>query len=706
MAVLAVLPYTRITNREELGLAICAFTNTPRRSLYRHLRVLAVGFFVFLSNQHTRYTLPISRSPLGSVKSLKTPSLCGSFTSMSERDNNILDATLTTQDEVHEVLLGLFYPWDRLRRDFRGHRLESLQASEYKNTWLWNLLVQSLPSYLVQLSENIMLLRRSKEAADQDRKERGIEFDDYLETVDQELYNDDEEANIDVDFATLHPTDNNLLQAALAFPGISDNGVSSLRVLLNPPLLGPRFYSNSAVKTWAKELRAYKDQEPLSSEASQILTPQNPYAALIPVLGHPTQSIDSLPVLQALFQGDPTVGSLLGLVTRHYPLNKKQGMVVRALFLRILQPININSVGDQFLLYLGGVGGVGKTHLIKAFIFGLSIIRKEDDVLLTASTGAAASNIGGATYHSALGLFGNQPVGQATKSRLSHKRILIIDEVSMVSLENLVQPNDRCDAIWDLNRSSDTVFGGLPIVIFLGDFNQFKPVRGHSIWSQNINDVAVLQSAKAIWGHFTRVIFLTEQMRQAEDLPFQELLQRARSATLTEDDVATLNSRTLAARVANGETPPDRSVIRVNRLREEVNLSHLQTFAKARGQKIYLFPAKHDAPAMSNVDPTTLLKLMFQVGEVEHLKGPGFFAFTKGMPVMLLQNTNTSAGLVNGMMGSAEEVILDIDVRGIRRAPFYNSLTDPFRSFMDGTRRPIHSMHSTTTIMCSCPTYS
>jgi hypothetical protein len=51
---------------------------------------------------------------------------------------------------------------------------------------------------------------------------------------------------------------------------------------------------------------------------------------------------------------------------------------------------------------------------------------------------------------------------------------------------------------------------------------------------------------------------------------------------------------------------------------------------------------------------------MFQVGEVQSLKGPGFFAFTKGMPVMLLQNTNTSAGLVNGMTGSAEEVILEM----------------------------------------------
>ena len=68
---------------------------------------------------------------------------------------------------------------------------------------------------------------------------------------------------------------------------------------------------------------------------------------------------------------------------------------------------------------------LGKTHLIKALMFGLSIIQKHDDVLLTASTGAAAANIGGATYHSALGYGKNasQPVRQATRSRLSHKKI-------------------------------------------------------------------------------------------------------------------------------------------------------------------------------------------------------------------------------------------------------------------------------------------
>ena len=86
-----------------------------------------------------------------------------------------------------------------------------------------------------------------------------------------------------------------------------------------------------------------------------------------------------------------------------------------------------------------------------------------------------------------------------------------------------------------------TVFGGLPIVIFLGDFNQFTPVGEHAVWRQDIFYNQVLQARKSIWNQFNKVVLLIEQMRQAEDLPFQAMLERARSATLTED-IAILNS--------------------------------------------------------------------------------------------------------------------------------------------------------------------
>jgi hypothetical protein len=46
---------------------------------------------------------------VSSSKSLKTLSLYSSFISISEKENDILDTILQTQDKIHEVLLGLFY---------------------------------------------------------------------------------------------------------------------------------------------------------------------------------------------------------------------------------------------------------------------------------------------------------------------------------------------------------------------------------------------------------------------------------------------------------------------------------------------------------------------------------------------------------------------------------------------------------------------
>jgi small basic protein len=78
-----------------------------------------------------------------------------------------------------------------------------------------------------------------------------------------------------------------------------------------------------------------------------------------------------------MFHVTPTTDSVLSLIKSHYQLNYKEALVIRALFDRILHPIAINTTKDQFLLYLGGVGGVGKTYLTKAFLFGLSIVESK-----------------------------------------------------------------------------------------------------------------------------------------------------------------------------------------------------------------------------------------------------------------------------------------------------------------------------------------
>ena len=104
-----------------------------------------------------------------------------------------------------------------------------------------------------------------------------------------------------MDFTILRLTENNLLQAALAFPGITTDSLSSLQFSHNPQLLGAHFTPATLVKTWLRELKAFKDKEwsdPDNTNADANISSQfntgRPEAALIPVLGYSTGSIASL----------------------------------------------------------------------------------------------------------------------------------------------------------------------------------------------------------------------------------------------------------------------------------------------------------------------------------------------------------------------------------------------------------------------------
>lgn len=117
--------------------------------------------------------------------------------------------------------------------------------------------------------------------------------------------------------------------------------------------------------------------------------------------------------------------------------------------------------------------------------------------------------------------------------------------MSMVDLKMLSVINNQCKVARSLPRSSPELFGGLPIVILMGDFFQFPPVHGPPLWKNprygNDDDAA----GRLIWRRFENVIILNEQMRQSEDPSFRDFLTRTRHAALTEDDVIHLNSKSI-----------------------------------------------------------------------------------------------------------------------------------------------------------------
>lgn len=109
----------------------------------------------------------------------------------------------------------------------------------------------------------------------------------------------------------------------------------------------------------------------------------------------------------------------------------------------------------------------------------MDLIHRKDEVMLMAPTGAAADSIGSSTYHTSLGISLNRyrlgGVGPRVRRLWSRKTIMIIDEISMVDLAALSIVNTHCKIARSLDRSSTDHFGGLPVVILMGDYPSPPP---------------------------------------------------------------------------------------------------------------------------------------------------------------------------------------------------------------------------------------
>jgi hypothetical protein len=156
------------------------------------------------------------------------------------------------------------------------------------------------------------------------------------------------------------------------------------------------------------------------------------------------------------------------------------------------------------------------------------------------------------------------------------------------------------------------------------------------------------------------VIILGEQMRQAEDPLFRHLLSRARTGTLTEEDLTLLNAKTIISLNAL-QLEDATAIVKLNSPPHQVNRVRMEQFAQARHQKIYIFPALHTrtkstGPTNLRLHADDLLGLPDQGTKIPF---PGLFLYTPTMPAAVLTNICTPLGLVNGASGTAVGVLID-----------------------------------------------
>ncbi len=205
-------------------------------------------------------------------------------------------------------------------------------------------------------------------------------------------------------------------------------------------------------------------------------------------------------------------------------------------------------------VFLTGEPGSGKSYAASRYV---SYLRRENiPASITASTGIAAAQLGGTTIHAWSGIGTRSQVtrrdleqiakNRRVTERIKKARVLIVDEVSMLSGQTLSAVDTVCQFV----RKNNAPFGGLQVVL-VGDFFQLPPVIRRDerfapeFDSQDEEDNSPFAYASRAWRDLDpSICYLTEQYRQS-DAEFSGLLAAIRSNRFSREDAGTLASRRL-----------------------------------------------------------------------------------------------------------------------------------------------------------------
>ena len=195
--------------------------------------------------------------------------------------------------------------------------------------------------------------------------------------------------------------------------------------------------------------------------------------------------------------------------------------------------------------FITGPAGSGKTYVVNAYIKYL----KEHGVPIgvTASTGIAATHMGGVTIHSwagigikdSLGIHDLQEISERAQVRrkIEEAKVLIIDEVSMLHHFRL----DLVDQVLRHIKKVDAPFGGIQVVL-CGDFFQLPPVSRLGEPDARF----IYESDGWKQGNFA-ICYLSENYRQGTDESVN-ILNDIRSGEVSERSYELLKSRHVIAK--------------------------------------------------------------------------------------------------------------------------------------------------------------
>jgi hypothetical protein len=357
------------------------------------------------------------------------------------------------------------------------------------------------------------------------------------------------------------------------------------------------------------------------------------------------------------------------IAASNYTLNHLQTMALQLVCGFLDRHTADPNSASQHLQYTGGPGGTGKSRIVDALKNVFTARAQRHLLQVTGTSGSAAAQIGGTTVHSACGLDAhrsrNKPLAlfsEAKKWMWKQKMVLVVDEISMLGGATLYDVSQHLQSLRDC---PDKPFGGIPVVLLMGDFYQFAPVRETSLLVNRMleSGLGSLRQATishhrgySLWHMFKTVVLLEEQVRARDDPQLGALLDRVRAGLQTQQDLDLLNTK-LVDRSEIAFHSGLRAITPLNRNRWNLNMEAVVDWARFNKRHISIFVSAH-AWRSRTMSPSEIARTIEQ-GDDSVCKVPGIFFYAQGMPVVVNKNFYTGMKIVNGAEFTAADVIPD-----------------------------------------------
>ncbi len=277
-------------------------------------------------------------------------------------------------------------------------------------------------------------------------------------------------------------------------------------------------------------------------------------------------------------------------------------------------------------VFLTGEPGSGKTHTVNAYIAWLRSHGIEPSI--TASTGIAATHVGGMTLHAWSGigiadrmtpeLLDTIASKEHVAKRLQKAKVLIIDEVSMLSANVLSMVDEVARTV---RHEPERAFGGMQVVL-VGDFFQLPPVSRSAVQ---------FAFESPSWTKLNPIVcYLTEQHRQ-EDASFLSILGAIRAGEWDHTHVSAITAR---------EAEYDSLEEGVPQL-----FTHNADVDRINAQELAKLPGAPKTFSMSQAGSAALAEALKR-----GCLSPETLVLKEGAVVMATKN-NPAAGYANGTLG-------------------------------------------------------